>query len=376
MFKQHREPLRNRAVARLGGLIAVALGLAFALLLHSASAAPTTFSLTFEGTYRRSEPARRAPAEGRFTASAPFCSAGRAYDVRQVIDGEFLTAWRLHTCDDGSGSFTAFMPVARGEHDGRGSEDRRGHGKVYDVARHGRVHGNPRQRRPGQLRNDRVPDALAGARRLRCRPAGNRGASLRARRSFVSPSHMFTANRCHGAGSFDAHRLHGRGLGGACPGHNRRSEEDVQRARKSAHRSTNQPAGASPKRPNRAHNDRRPRQHERIIAVGQARLGAVRPARELGGRRGAAGQTAAPRVRLPQRREKVTLTVADVSCSPGTTGVEESAAALLASRVERLGRVAPASTIVVIEPSERPAAFASASALSLASATAFASACR
>ena len=45
-----------------------------------------------------------------------------------------------------------------------------------------------------------------------------------------------------------------------------------------------------------------------------------------------------PRARIPvmrrsaQRREKVTLTVAEVSCWPGTTGVEESAAALAASR--------------------------------------------
>ena len=34
-----------------------------------------------------------------------------------------------------------------------------------------------------------------------------------------------------------------------------------------------------------------------------------------------------PALRTTQRREKVTLTVADVSCSPGTIGVDESAAA-------------------------------------------------
>ena len=48
--------------------------------------------------------------------------------------------------------------------------------------------------------------------------------------------------------------------------------------------------------------------------------------------RSAAGQTAALLCPSAQRREKVTLTVAEVSCWPGTTGVEESAAALAASR--------------------------------------------
>ena len=32
-----------------------------------------------------------------------------------------MTVWRVHTCDDGSGSFTAFMPFARAEHGGNGS---------------------------------------------------------------------------------------------------------------------------------------------------------------------------------------------------------------------------------------------------------------
>jgi hypothetical protein len=88
-----------------------------------ASAAPSRFLLTFEGAHvvdpALPEGIRH---DGRFTASAPFCSAGRAYDVQQKVEESgFLTVWRLHTCNDGSGSFTALMPVVRGEHGGFGS---------------------------------------------------------------------------------------------------------------------------------------------------------------------------------------------------------------------------------------------------------------
>src|SRR5262249_7702731 len=78
---------------------------------------------------------------------------------------------------------------------------------------------------------------------------------------------------------------------------------------------------------------------------------------------------------LPQRRENVTLTVAVVFCWPGTIGVEESAVGE-AARYIGSGEAELPSTIVVSEPSERPEAFASASALSRAASTAFASACR
>ena len=81
---------------------------------------PTPFLLTFEGAhFVDSTLTGGLRHDGRFTASAPFCSAGRAYDVRHVVV-EPLTVLRLHTCDDGSGSFTAFMPVVRGEHGGPG----------------------------------------------------------------------------------------------------------------------------------------------------------------------------------------------------------------------------------------------------------------
>jgi hypothetical protein len=103
-------------------LAGIALGTVFALLTTGASAAPTAFSLTFEGAHF-SDPTMPFGLrhEGRFTASAPFCSSGRAYDTRQVDDGGSLTAWRVHECDDGSGSFTAFLPIVRNEHAGSGS---------------------------------------------------------------------------------------------------------------------------------------------------------------------------------------------------------------------------------------------------------------
>jgi hypothetical protein len=90
-------------------------------LAGGAAQAPTRFSLTFEGAhFVDSSLIGGLRHDGRFTASAPFCSAGRAYDVRHHAV-EPLTVDRLHTCDDGSGSFTAVMPVVRGEHGGSGT---------------------------------------------------------------------------------------------------------------------------------------------------------------------------------------------------------------------------------------------------------------
>ena len=101
--------------------IAFAAGVAalFLCLPVGATAAPTPFLLTFDGAH---VPDAGMPEglrhEGRFTASAPLCSAGRAYDVHQVVEGEFLSVHRIHTCDDGTGSFTAWMPIVRNEHGG------------------------------------------------------------------------------------------------------------------------------------------------------------------------------------------------------------------------------------------------------------------
>ncbi len=41
--------------------------------------------------------------------------------MRDVSTSEFLSVMRVHTCDDGSGSFTALMPTVIGEHGGRGT---------------------------------------------------------------------------------------------------------------------------------------------------------------------------------------------------------------------------------------------------------------
>jgi hypothetical protein len=101
--------------------VGIALGAVIALAAVRATAAPTPFLLTFEGAhfvdFTLSGGLRH---DGRFTASAPFCSAGRAADVRHLDTGGLLNVLRMHTCDDGSGSFTAFMPNVRGEHGGTG----------------------------------------------------------------------------------------------------------------------------------------------------------------------------------------------------------------------------------------------------------------
>jgi len=90
-------------------------------LASGAAQAPVPFSLTFEGAhFVDSSLIGGLRHDGRFTASAPFCPAGRGYDVRH-LPIEPLTVHRLHTCDDGSGSFTAVMPVVRGEHGGSGT---------------------------------------------------------------------------------------------------------------------------------------------------------------------------------------------------------------------------------------------------------------
>jgi hypothetical protein len=103
--------------------VVVAAVAAIAAVTGSAEAAPTTFTLTFEGSH---VPDSSFPAglrhEGPFTASAPFCPAGRAADTKNVSDipPVGLVVLRAFTCDDGSGSFTALLP-ATGEHAGGGS---------------------------------------------------------------------------------------------------------------------------------------------------------------------------------------------------------------------------------------------------------------
>jgi hypothetical protein len=103
--------------------LAAALPAVFACFAVRATAAPAPFLLTFEGEHVADDTLPAALRhDGRFTASAPFCSAGRAYDVRHSTDeGGFLSVLRIHTCDDGSGSFTADMPTVRGEHGGSGT---------------------------------------------------------------------------------------------------------------------------------------------------------------------------------------------------------------------------------------------------------------
>jgi hypothetical protein len=101
----------------LGGAALVLL----ATTVCAADAAPTTFTLEFSGAHilDRSLPAG-VRHEGRFTASPPLCTSGTALDI-QDVQVEPLSVMRRHTCDDGSGSFVAFMPGVLGEHGGSGS---------------------------------------------------------------------------------------------------------------------------------------------------------------------------------------------------------------------------------------------------------------
>jgi hypothetical protein len=102
-------------------LVGISLLAVIALAAVRATAASTLFLLAFEGAhFVDSTLGGGVRHDGRFTASAPFCSAGRAYDVRHLDTDGLLNLLRLHTCDDGSGSFTAFMPNARAEHGGTG----------------------------------------------------------------------------------------------------------------------------------------------------------------------------------------------------------------------------------------------------------------
>ena len=86
-----------------------------------ASAGPTPLTLTFDG---RHVPDSSVPDglrhEGRFTAAPPLCVHGSAVDV-EVVEGAPLSVMRKYTCDDGSGTFTAFLPAVAAEHGGNGT---------------------------------------------------------------------------------------------------------------------------------------------------------------------------------------------------------------------------------------------------------------
>ncbi len=105
-------------------LAAVAVALAVVAIVGAAAgadAAPVRFTLTFNGSHVSD--ATLSPGlrhEGPFTASSPFCPAGFAADSKVLADDTSLTVLRTFTCDDGTGSFIAFLPNIRAEHGGTG----------------------------------------------------------------------------------------------------------------------------------------------------------------------------------------------------------------------------------------------------------------
>lgn len=102
-------------------LTGVAVVVTLAMGASGAGGSPTALHLTFDGSHvaDTSLPAGIRH-EGPFTASAPLCSSGTARDVKDV-SLEPLTVLRDFTCDDGSGTFTAFMPGIPSEHGGSGT---------------------------------------------------------------------------------------------------------------------------------------------------------------------------------------------------------------------------------------------------------------
>lgn len=100
---------------------AIAVGVVLVPLASGGVGATAPLSLTFERAhYADSTLPAGLRHDGRFTASEPLCPAGRGYDVRH-FEGEMLSVLRLHTCDDGSGTFTVSMPAVRSEHGGAGT---------------------------------------------------------------------------------------------------------------------------------------------------------------------------------------------------------------------------------------------------------------
>jgi hypothetical protein len=109
------EGVRKAVVAIAGVIATLVIG------TSGAGGAPSTLHLTFNGAHA-DDPSLPAGIrhEGPFTSSPPLCSSGTARDVKDV-SVEPLTVLREFTCDDGSGTFTAFLPGIASEHGGSGT---------------------------------------------------------------------------------------------------------------------------------------------------------------------------------------------------------------------------------------------------------------
>ena len=92
-----------------GIALAVALGVTLAsVLISGARAAPRSFELSFEGHVGKQVTLGKWLHEGSFTASPPFCPAGRGIDVSAVATRP-TTSVRVFTCEDGTGTITVRM---------------------------------------------------------------------------------------------------------------------------------------------------------------------------------------------------------------------------------------------------------------------------
>jgi hypothetical protein len=116
-----RRRAARRRTAR--ALVVVPAGLLASLICLGAptSAAtepgPRPFALVFDGVSEPSLGQGNLRRSGAFSATSPVCSFGVADDRRYVYPFGVL---REHTCDDGSGSFTALLDPLVAEHGGVG----------------------------------------------------------------------------------------------------------------------------------------------------------------------------------------------------------------------------------------------------------------
>jgi hypothetical protein len=108
---------RHLSTRERSGIALAALAGAGVLLSAVAGAAPTPFELVFDGAH---VPLAASPNglghAGTFTASAPFCSAGKVADQR-VFVAQQVSSLRVYTCDDGSGSVTVRVDNLPAEHE-------------------------------------------------------------------------------------------------------------------------------------------------------------------------------------------------------------------------------------------------------------------
>ena len=301
---------RASRVRLVGVAIGAGVAVVFACLSVGATAAPAPFLLTFDGAHPVDTTLPHGLRhDGRFTASAPFCSAGRAYDVGHSTDeGGFLNVLRIHTCDDGSGSFTADMPTVRGEHGGTGSwRILEGTGRYATLRGLGTYTGTLISGDPECVRHHQLQDELAGRRRLRRGSADDRDVHRDAAQTSPTAPHVRVAGRLGGPRSQCARLVHGGRSGWTSSA---RLQTGLDGIRASNGHDPDPPAARRPER------ECRPHCHRTLSETRRARRG--RSPCDSGPRYGRPGARAAGGSSIDARR--LTSGVSGTRTSPRTGG--------------------------------------------------------